>query len=236
MTDFEFRSRLASTARSLSSIPRSAIFGPAEPQSRPINLQEDAALMFPGYVGSGYQPGGCVLLAINPGGGSDKYQMRTAEDDHFYPIMEAFHRAPSDGALERFEIMNQAWVRNVQRWNLGRIVNPVLDALGQGIEQVTFLNAVPYRTRNDLKPSAHARRQAWTLVTEPLLRALRPGVIVALGQKAGDVLADQHRGTARIFVVQRSIGDTYLTPKALAVLEEIRAWRAAVHLRTSAAG
>jgi hypothetical protein len=117
--------------------------------------------------------------------------------------------------------MNTAWVRNMRVWNLRRILEPVLDALRCSTDEVAFLNAVPYRTREDRLPSAHARRQAWALVTAPLLQLLEPGVIVALGQKAGDVLDQQYRGGATTFTVQRSNGDKYLTPKALSVLEEI---------------
>ena len=51
MSDPAFRSKLAGEARRLAAISRAEIFGPAEPQSRPLNLQADAALMFPGYVG-----------------------------------------------------------------------------------------------------------------------------------------------------------------------------------------
>jgi hypothetical protein len=218
----DFRSTLAGTCKRLVTISRTEIFGAAEPQSRPLNLQADAALMFLGYVGPLYRRGRPLLLAINPGGGRDSYKVRTRADGEFYPIMEAFHWCGADNALAHFEAMNTAWVRNIRIWNLRRILEPVLDALGCSVDEVAFLNAVPYRTREDRLPSAHARRQAWALVTAPLLQLLDPGVIVALGQKAGDVLDQQYRGGAQKFTVQRSNGDTYVTPKALGALEEIR--------------
>ena len=195
MSDLAFRSKLAGEARRLTAISRAAIFGPAEPQSRPLNLQADAALMFPGYVGRRYGPGEPVLLAINPGGGKDGYKIRTRADDHFYPLMEAFHWCAANELLERYEAMNAGWITNMRIWNLRRIIEPALDALGCTVDQVAFLNAVPYRTREDRMPSAHSRRQAWARVTEPLLQLLRPGVIVALGQKAGDVLDQHYQGS-----------------------------------------
>ena len=222
MSDLAFRARLAKESRRLVAISRAEIFGAAEPQSRPLNLEADAALMFPGYVGSRYEPGGAVLLAINPGGGKDGYKVRTRADEGFYPLMEAFHWCTPDELLARYEAMNAGWVASMRTWNLRRIINPVLDALSCTVDRVAFLNAVPYRTQEDRLPSAYARRQAWTLVTEPLLQVLEPGIIVALGQKAGDVLDQLYRGGAQTFTVQRSNGDTYVTPKALGVLEEIR--------------
>ena len=226
MRDLAFRSRLAQTSRKLVAISRAEIFGAAEPQSRPVNLEADAALMFPGYVGSRYEPGGAVLLAINPGGGKAAYKERTPADERFYPLMEAFQWCTPDALLARYEAMNAGWASSMRTWNLRRIVEPVLDALDCTGERVAVLNAVPYRTREDRLPSAYARRQAWTRVTEPLLQVLEPAIIVALGQKAGDVLDRQYRGMARTVTVQRSNGDTYLTPKAREVLARIREMRA----------
>jgi hypothetical protein len=159
MSDPAFRSKLAGEARRLAGISRGEIFGAAEPHSRPLNLQADAA--------------------------------------------------------------NTAWVANMRVWNLRRIIEPVLDALGCSVEAAAFLNAVPYRTRKDRMPSAFSRRQAWTSVTAPLLELLQPGVIVALGQKAGDVVGQYYKGTVPTFTVQRSNGDTYLTPQAIASLAKI---------------
>jgi hypothetical protein len=235
VTGLEYRSKLASTARLLTAIPRAEIFGPAEPRSRPLNLQADAALMFPGYVGRLYRPGGAVLLAINPGGGKDGYKVRTWADDRFYPLMEAFHWCGEGALLERYEAMNAGWVTNMRIWNLRRIVEPVLEALGCDVEQVAFMNAVPYRTREDRLPSVYARREAWARVTDPLLQVLQPQVIIALGQKAGDVLDAHYRGTVRRFTVQRSNGDTYVTGKAQATLEQICTVRRTVEQASAAA-
>ncbi len=227
MSDAAFRSTLASEARRLVAISRADIFGAAEPQSRPRNLLADAALLFPGYVGPQYQCGEPVLLAINPGGGKDTYKVRTPADDNFYTMMEAFHWSTGDALLKRYEAMNSAWVANMRTWNLRRIIDPVLDALDCTMTRVAFLNAVPYRTREDRMPSAYARRQAWTLVTAPLLELLEPGVIVALGQKAGAVLEQHYVEATPTFTVQRSNGDQYLTPQATDMLAKIRSMRSA---------
>jgi hypothetical protein len=222
-----FSSIVAEQMHRATGISREQIFGVAEPQSRPLNLQGDAALMFPGYVGEAYQPGGPVLVAINPGGGGDGYAERSSADEEFYPILEAFHRSTTDTLREHFRAMNDGWVRSMRTWNLRRIIDPVLGALDCEVEQVAFLNAVPYRTRENRAPSVFARRQAWMLVTRPLLDVLQPGVLVALGQKAGDVLLEHYRGAAPTFTVQRSNGDNYVTPKAHAALVEIRNQRLA---------
>jgi hypothetical protein len=126
VSDLAFRSRLAKESRRLVAISRAAIFGAAEPLSRSLNLEADAALMFPGYVGSRYEPGGAVLLAINPGGGTVAYKARTPADERFYPLMEAFQLCPPEALLVRYEAMNAGWVASIRAWNLRRLIEPVL--------------------------------------------------------------------------------------------------------------
>lgn len=204
-------------------VGRHEIFGSDDPI--PLNLQEDARTMFAGYVGPGYRPGGVVLLAVNPGGGGDAYARRTPEDERFFPLLKAFRDCGEEEAEALFARINEEFASVLPRWNLWRILKPTLDAAGVGLSEVAYLNAVPYRTRGDAMPKAHARDAAWRLVTGPTLEALRPGLLVALGKKAGDIMARLHRGEARTECVPRTIGDSYVSDDAKAVLERIAASR-----------
>lgn len=200
-------------------VSRAEIFGANDPM--PMHLTDDAALMFPGYVGRRFQSGGPLLLAINPGGGGDAYQRRTMEDERLYPLLDAFRRSGPDDAPQIFEDINVAFAAIVSRWNLMRILGPVIDAAGAALDEIAYLNAVPYRTRGDKVPSANAKQNAWRLITGPTIAGLRPGMVIALGKKAGDVLERFPRGHTKTFVVPRTIGDTYLSNDACAVIEQI---------------
>ena len=74
------REALALHFRALVNIERSKIFGTADADYRPINLPEDSATMFAGFVGPNCESGSCLILAINPGGGGDAYTERTNAD------------------------------------------------------------------------------------------------------------------------------------------------------------
>ena len=149
-------------------------------------------------------------------------------------MLKAF-RDCGDEAEALFARINEEFASVLPRWNLWRILKPTLDAAGVGLHEVAYLNAVPYRTRGDAMPKAHARDAAWRLVTGPTLDALRPGLLVALGKKAGDIMARLHRGEARTECVPRTIGDSYVSDDAPAMLEQIAAGRAWLHPMTRAA-
>jgi hypothetical protein len=198
-------------------IPRERIFGSADEGCRPINLPDDAKTMFAGYVGEQFTPGhGLLLLAINPGGGGDKYVRRTPEDEIFYPLLAAFKAAAPSQILESFERINGAFPPIVRGWNLWRILGPTLNAAGRSLDEVAYMNVVPYRTRGDKLPPTAARRAAWDLIVKPTLGVLKPRAIVTLGKKAESVITALSSSTTRVqrFCVPRTIGDSYVSPEA----------------------
>lgn len=204
-------------------VAREAIFGVDDPM--PLANQDDAMVMFPGALGSAYKPGKPVLIGINPGGGGDTY-VPTPMDHELYPILR---RLKLGSICEETEVvqaikdMSEIYFRAQATWNIHRIFKPVIEAAGVEESEVAFLNAVPYRTRDNKAPRVAAKRNAWTLVTEPLLDVLQPGCIIALGKQAGDCLERFYEGPARCFVVPRTIGDSYISDKAHRVLELIKA-------------
>lgn len=220
MTDNAFRVGLCDRLHRNAQVDRRDIFGVDDP--RPINLPEDAATMFAGAIGSRYRPGGLVFLAINPGGGGDSYTRRTPEDELFYPMLQAFKS--SDEATCRmadFEAINRAFAEALRRWNLWRILAPCLDAAGMDLDETAYLNAVPYRTRNDAEPRVAVKRIAWERLTGPTIDLMAPRFVVALGMKAGSVLKRFYQGSAELFIVPRSIGDSHVSAAARAEIDRL---------------
>jgi hypothetical protein len=208
---------------SLTAITREEIFGSAESAVQPINLPADSATMFAGYVGKNYEHGrGLMLLAINPGGGGDAYVKRIAEDEVFYPLLQSFKAAQVDDLVAAFERINQSFASIVQAWNLWRILGPTLDAAGRTIDDVAYMNVVPYRTRQDKMPPASARRLAWSRITAPTIQLLAPLALITLGKKAESVVSRLVLGDIPRYCVPRTIGDTYVSEDARAVHARIQ--------------
>ena len=129
--------------------------------------------MFAGYVGADYRPGvGLLLLAINPGGGGDAYENRTAEDQMFIPLLTRFKQAGHRERLESFECVNAAFSNIVKGWKIWTILKPTLDAAGVEIEAVAYMNIVPYRTRGNRMPPVMVRERAWKRVVGPSLEGV----------------------------------------------------------------
>lgn len=212
---------LAQHFQSLTAISRQAIFGSTEASIRPINLPEDTDTMFAGYVGTRYEPGkGVLLLAINPGGGGDAYTARIPEDEVFYPLLLAFKSSDS-GVREAFERVNTSFARIVQSWNLWRILGPTLDAAGLQLDEVAYMNVVPYRTRENKTPPASARRVGWERIVAPTIELLDPKALISLGKKAGSVVDSLCLDDRKRYCVPRTIGDAYISDDARSVLAEI---------------
>ena len=203
-------------------IEREVIFGPHDAKYRPLHFADDAKTMFAGFVGRRYRSGASILLlAINPGGGGDAYRSPTGKDEHFYPLLRAFKRATPEHALEAFERVNETFAEIVRRWNVWKIIEPTLEAAGKALDEVAYMNLVPYRTRADKTPPVAARRTAVKRIVEPTIDLLVPQAIVALGKKAGKI-QDISQPDVPMYCVRRTRGDNYVHADAAQTLAEMR--------------
>jgi hypothetical protein len=146
----------APTFQKAAIVPRAALYGTDSDPQLPASLLADARVPFLGYCGPRYSVGNPILLAINPGGGSDDYSERHAEDEELIPLIEAFVHAQGSATPKAFEKMCHVYMEHVQTWNLRNIVTPTLAACGKGVDEVCYLNVFPYRTRKNAMPSAKA--------------------------------------------------------------------------------
>lgn len=202
--------------------PRETLYAPFPDKQLPLHLQDDARLPMVGFAGANFKLGNPVLLAINPGGGTDNYRMRTAHETELFSFIHEFCEASGPNILPAFERMSANYAKQAREWNIRGIMSPVLDSLYTSLDQVAFVNAFPYRTRKDAKPHAHPLRQAITRCTVPLLQELRPQTLVCLGKKAGDAMASVTLPDGVMFVVPRTNGDRYLSTDAQIVLKNLR--------------
>jgi hypothetical protein len=208
-----------------SQVTRSTLYGTDSDHQLPLYLPSDARVPFLGFCGTGYRSGGTVLLAINPGGGGDKYMARTPQDNEIVPRINAFVTAKPAVLSETFQDMCESYSTQVQSWNLWRILLPTLKACNTELEDICYLNLFPYRTARDARPSLRALNTAWISIVKPLLQSLQPTVLVALGKKAGKIAESVHSAPPELFVVPRTIGDSYLCDEAKQVLSTIQQCR-----------
>lgn len=199
-------------------LEREDIFGPLDPQM-PISEPADARLPAIGYVGARYRQGGTVLLGINPGGGGDSYP-RTPLDAQLMPMITALRKDAAEPQM--LAQMFDRYSESMRGWNLWRIVAPVLDAANEEPGTIAYLNWCPFRTRGDGMPHADAMRRAFEKSLAPLLTALRPQRVIALGMKVGGWLERVELGGVVSHVVPRTRGDQRVSDAALAALDVIR--------------
>lgn len=198
----------------------SAVF--AEEGLQPITALDDTNTAAPGWIGDRWRPGGTLLVGINPGGGGDAYR-GNATDARLYGLIQEFRHAEPGDQADALAAMSDAWIAIQATHNIRRIIDAVLDAVGEYARSSAFINVVPFRTRNDAAPRKTALTRAWKLASGPQVEALAPRRIVALGRKAYDALLQL--GADRKFdvvLIKRSIGDSAVTADAREVLARLR--------------
>lgn len=197
----------------------------------PITAFEDANTPAPGWVGQSWSEG-TLLVGINPGGGGDNYR-RNIADDELYLALREFREAgsPRDQS-EALRRMSESWMRIQQGHNIWRIIRPILEATGEGVDEIAFMNILPFRTRMDKPAPAAAMRNAWNKAARPQIAALRPRRIIALGKKAWDILSrHQLPASSELILFKRGIGDSYIPVESQAVLRELTRRRKATSPR-----
>jgi len=203
-------------------ISREALYGVREDSQLPLHLQDDARLPFLGFCGQRYEIGGTVFVAINPGGGGDAYATRMPQDCTLLPLIERFMQSPNGRAAQTFSEISDSYLAMARTWNLWRFLGPAVEACNIDPEAICYLNCFPFRTRKDALPFTHALRESWQRLMTPLLAELQPKVLVVLGKKAGNVVQKLHTGGTPVYVIPRTVGDSYLSPAALEVLSALR--------------
>jgi hypothetical protein len=212
---------IARAFQAATKIPRSQLYGTEEDRQIPNSLIDSAQTPYVGFVGRKYKKGGTVLIAVNPGGGGDG-QERTPGDAALEVAFLARRDVPPARLHRSLEQVTDAYARQLEVINIGKnVVSEVLKACKSSLDEVTFLNVFPYRTKKNDTPAAAAVQRALDVVTEPLVNALGPSRIVFLGKKAKDIARDRLNAPTT-YTVHRTFGDRYLSEQATRVLAQIK--------------
>ena len=175
------------------SIRREAIFGLADalrPTYRDRSLQWQVDVAAVGYVGIDYEPGGVVMLSVNPAGGKNTLEPNPASD-RMYECLLAFRDSkPNDGLRSAFEGSHEAFRRSFPNWTITRKhYNKILTKLGTRFDEIAFLYVVPFRTRGD-NGSAMSHRFIMNGYKEHLkgqMDQLVPGMVVAMDRPSEEM-------------------------------------------------
>ncbi len=184
------RAEVAAFWHECASIRREAIFGLADalrPTYRHRSLQWQVDVAAVGYVGIDYEPGGVVMLSVNPAGGRENLEPDPASDK-MYERLVAFRDSKPNGGLGRaFEDSHSAFRRSYPNWTITRKhYNKILATLGTRFDELAFLYVVPFRTRGD-KGSTMSRRfvdNGYEKHLKKQMALLSPGTVIAMDQRS----------------------------------------------------
>jgi hypothetical protein len=191
--------------------------------------------MWAGYIGPNYRPGGLVLVAYFPAGGTAPYAntARAARDEAFYALIGAFKRADPESRIAAFEALNLHVAEAMPHWRMYKVIEVVLEAAGCSLDDVALINLVPYRIADNASPRAKVIQASWEACTAPALQVLQPGKVAALGAGPGRAL--EARGVQPLYIFPRTIGDSYVNPKAYDVARQLSRGRRSPEFKASPA-
>ena len=217
------RSALAQLWWQLMQIPAAQFFA-GQPERMVVGPSPHGTTMSPGYVGRDYDLGGWLLVGNYPAGGTASYIERpNPTDQRLYGSFISLAAADTDEArLARFEALSATWIELQRTHQIYRtLFLPLFRAGGKTDQDVAFLNAFPFRCRDNKAPTIGMYSTAWKLTVSRQIEVLQPGKVIALGMAAGRAIERFLRGSADLVVLERSNGDRYLKDSAQRAIEQL---------------
>ena len=176
------------TAKAVLRLGRKAFFGTATadlPPGRSTILRQDDLTPQFGYAGSRYRNTRVLILGINPGNGP-RDDIRTREDEVMMPPHRRFAADPS---LRNFKAATAAYKAECQCWHVWtRHCAEVIGAGKLSLEEIAYSNCLPWRTASQSSFGDSVATTTAELYVAPLIKELRPRLIIALGKRASEIL------------------------------------------------
>ena len=140
----------------------------------------DAQIAAPGWVGRDWQPGGTLLVAINPAGGGDSYRINPT-DAPLYDLARAFRAAEGlELQSAALRALSDTYLQVQKTLSIIRVMAAVMAATGGTFQSSAFLNVLPFRTRENKSARRSEVRNEWDKGASDQVHSLAPGRIVDL--------------------------------------------------------
>jgi hypothetical protein len=165
----------------------------------------------PGYIGSKFN--GVVFLAKNPGNG-----VAAGPSPLERELFSALADLKADAV--HFRRFNGAYQAGLRQWSIGRYL---LEA-NAPLEQVAFLNLIPWRTDPERMNAANWRDAAvrgGEILNRQLVQ-MRPREIIILGNSTENLIREMVQLGFASTTIERSNGDRFTKPSAVTVLAHLR--------------
>ena len=174
--DDEWEQRLAALWHEIATFPY-ADHLPPQKREYPLTTQ-----IHPGYVGPSYRKGGLLFIAMNRGGSTD--------DPYDKAVLDGIKEGPSVKAYSALT-SNVLGAIRAARWPvIPAYIRPIMERLGQGPEEIAYINAVPFQVGNNRWLGA-LYPEVWSISTGRQVALIDPGAVVFLGVEVGRRLEDR---------------------------------------------
>lgn len=129
-----------------------------------------------GFVGRNYETKRILLLAAVPGNGRN--DRREPGDETMIPSLRAFHQHPTPETCRAATDAHMKACPTFLFWKRNCV--PVLETAGLSLDDIAFVNSLPWRSSRGTKLTPEQKKTCATRVVGPVLDDLRPNLVVAL--------------------------------------------------------
>jgi hypothetical protein len=164
-------------------LTREEIWSPEAPY-RPSVRQDFAALPFLGFVGRSFVAGGVVLVASN--GNSKEEVDFSKHESHDLEYIRLLNNFRNDPSTVQCQDLMEFVERDMKIWSLASTIQRVMDRLDVTMDEMAFLNAIPFSTKESPSGTCPAWANSVKLHLQPIVTVLKPSKVIWLGKAASD--------------------------------------------------
>jgi hypothetical protein len=193
------------------------------PEDDELRFDKNACTLWPGYFGKDYIRKRILLVGHFPAGGTEAYSKSKyhLEDKDLYDSLIEFKLSSVEERETKYNKMNGITKQYMKTWDIYRLFEVIFNAILICPDDISYINAVPFRIHKNRKPNTKETFRAWNLYTKTMIEYMKPNIIICLGIATGDIIMRHREKHDDVVVLRRRIGDKSIDPSVYNECEKI---------------
>lgn len=173
----------------------------------------------PGFVGERYEPGGLLIMGLNPASGGDGLSKGDLKQ---YDLLRNLQTSEDVSLIAHFEAFTSHLADFMPAWNIIRNngVTDILKARRMSFDDVAYLNVCKWRTK-DKPPTDRILGESW-IQTRKQVELLDPREVIILGIRTCNWVKKRSDLNIEPVCIRRMRGDHRLHPDAIEIVERLK--------------
>jgi hypothetical protein len=202
-------------------IARSQIIDPSNDE---LKYDEYSCTLCPGYFGINYSDKRILVIGHFPAGGTESYSNSKyyIMDNKFYGSIIEFKKSSKEDRESKYFRMIEITKEYMKSWDIYRLFKVIFKNTSLCIDDVCYINAVPFRIYQNRKPNKSEIKRAWDIYSGYMIEMLNPKIIICLGIATGEIITQHLKKLDKVIIFRRRIGDKSIDPSVFIECAKIK--------------